>query len=73
VLVPGNGWFFRLIEQDDGSWSFFRGLSLQSRHTTLEDAKTRAFAMAEDFLPSTVFAHYRDGRIATIATFDEET
>jgi len=64
-----EGWFFRVIEQDDGSWQFFRGLSLQSRHTTYEDATRRAMAMAEDYRPSTVFAHYRGGSVATIATF----
>lgn len=67
-----GGWFFRLIEQDDGSWHFYRGLSLQSRHTTLDDARTRAVTMAEDYRPSTVFSHHLDGRIDTVATFAAE-
>jgi Uncharacterized protein conserved in bacteria (DUF2188) len=62
--------FFRVAEQEDGSWLCRRGREEFDVHEQLDDAIEHTTGIASEDRPSQVFVHHRDGRVETIATLD---
>jgi Uncharacterized protein conserved in bacteria (DUF2188) len=62
--------FFRVVEQDDGSWSCRRGREDFDFRAQLDDAVERTTDVASEHPPSEVFVHRLDGQVQSIATFD---
>ena len=63
-------YFFRVVEQDDGSWLCRRGREEFDFHAQLDDAIEHTIGIASEDPPSEVFIHHRDGRVQNIATLD---
>jgi hypothetical protein len=63
-------YFFRVIEQEDGSWSCSRGREDFDFHAHLDDAIDHITGIASEHSPSDVFVHHLDGRVQSIATLD---
>jgi Uncharacterized protein conserved in bacteria (DUF2188) len=63
-------YFFRIVEQEDGSWSCRRGREDLDRHPELDDAIEHTTAIAREIPPSEVFVHRLDGQVQSIATID---
>ena len=62
--------FFRIVEQDDGSWWYRRGRAELKRFWNLDDAIEHATDIAGEHPPSEVLVHRLDGRVQVVATFD---
>jgi hypothetical protein len=63
-------YFFRVVEQEDGSWSCRRGREEFDCHDQLGDAIEHTTGIASEYRPSEVFVHHLDGQVQTIATLD---
>jgi Uncharacterized protein conserved in bacteria (DUF2188) len=63
-------YFFRVVEQEDGSWLCRRGREEFDLHARLDDAIEHTTGLASEDAPSQVFVHRLDGRVQTIATID---
>jgi hypothetical protein len=63
-------YFFRVIEQEDGSWSCRWGREDFDSHAQLDDAIDHTTGIASEHPPSEVFVHHLDGRVQSIATLD---
>jgi hypothetical protein len=64
-------YFFRIVEQGDGSWRYQRGRADLDWFGQLDDAIEHVTDIASDHTPSEVLVHRADGRVQSIATFDE--
>jgi Uncharacterized protein conserved in bacteria (DUF2188) len=62
--------FFRVVEQDDGSWLCRRGREEFDFHAQLDDAVEHTTGIAGEDRPSKVLVHHRDGWVQTVATLD---
>jgi hypothetical protein len=58
---------YRVVEQEDGSWSCRQGRDELDCHAQLDDAIEHTTGIARANLPSQVFVHHRDGRMSAIA------
>jgi hypothetical protein len=63
-------YFFRIVEQDDGSWLGRRGQVVFKRFGELDDAIEHVTGIARENPSSKVLVHHIDGRVHSIATFD---
>lgn len=63
-------YFFRVVEQEDGSWSCRRGRDDFDWFDQLDDAIEHTTNFARENSPSEVFVHHLDGQVHSIATFD---
>ena len=63
-------YFFRVVGQDDGSWSCRRGRDDFDWFGQLDEAIEHTTRIASENPPSEVFVHHLDGRVESIATFD---
>jgi len=63
-------YFFRVVEQEDGSWSCRRGREEFDFHDQIGDAIEHTTRIATEHPPSQVLVHRRDGQVETIATLD---
>jgi hypothetical protein len=63
-------YFFRIVEQEDGSWTCRRGRVDLDRFEQLDDAIEHTTSIASEYAPAEVFVHHFDGRVQAIATFD---
>jgi hypothetical protein len=61
-------YFFRVIEQGDGSWMCSRGREEFDFHAQLDDAIEHITGIASEHSPSEVFVHHLDGRVRSVAT-----
>lgn len=68
--MTGARLYFRIIEQDDGRWACRRGLAQLDEHHVLDAALEHITELAGAHRPSTVFAHYLDGQVRTLAALD---
>lgn len=59
--------YFRVIEQDTGSWACRRGRDDIDDHPTLQEAVDHMAALAAQHRPSEVLVHHRDGRVESAA------
>jgi hypothetical protein len=62
--------FFRVVEQEDGSWSCCRGREHFDAHAQLDDAAEHTISIASVHSPSEVFVHHLDGRVRSIASLE---
>jgi hypothetical protein len=62
--------FFRVVEQEDGSWLCRHGREVFDFHAQLDDAVEHTTGIAGEDRPSKVFVHRLDGQVQSIATFD---
>jgi hypothetical protein len=62
--------FFRVVEQEDGSWLCRHGREEFDFHAQLDDAVEHTTDIASEDTPSQVFVHRLDGRVQTVATLD---
>jgi Uncharacterized protein conserved in bacteria (DUF2188) len=63
-------YFFRVVEQEDGSWSCRRGRDEFGWFDLLDDAIEHTTAIASEHPPSAVFVHHLDGRVQNIASLE---
>ncbi len=63
-------YFFRVVEQEDGSWLCGRGREEFDFHAELDDAVEHTIGIAREHLPSEVFVHHLDGRVRSIASLE---
>lgn len=57
------GWFFRVIELEDGRWSCRRGATEIDGHASLHDAIQHVTALASHEVSADVFLHHLDGTV----------
>jgi hypothetical protein len=62
--------FFRVVEQEDGSWSCRRGRDDFDSRAELDDAIEHTFGLASEHPPSEVFVHHLDGQVQSVAIRD---
>jgi hypothetical protein len=63
-------YFFRVVEQEDGSWLCRRGREEFDSHGLLDDAIEHTIGLAGEDRPSRVFVHRLDGQVETVADLD---
>ena len=63
-------YFFRVVEQEDGSWLCRRGREELDVHAQLDDAVDHTTGNAREDRPSQVIVHHRDGQVQTVASLD---
>ena len=56
-------WFFRAVEQSDGSWLCRRGLDVFDTHPSLELAIEHLGELAADAQPAQLYVHRVDGQV----------
>ncbi len=56
-------WFFRAVEQPDGSWLCRRGLEVFDSHPSLQLAIDHLAELAADAQPAQLFVHRVDGSV----------
>ena len=61
--------YFRAIESDAG-WHCKQGMTRLDAHPSLDEAVDHLSELGEERAPSEIFAHYMDGRVVSVATFD---
>jgi hypothetical protein len=66
-------WFYRAVEQADGSWSCQRDLAPIDEHATINDALAHLFKLAEEDAPAYLYAHWLDGRVQQMGDVDTDT
>jgi Uncharacterized protein conserved in bacteria (DUF2188) len=64
-----GGYFFRVVEQYDGSWACRRGRVDLDFHHTQEDALAHMTELAQQERPSALWVHDRDGNAQRVADF----
>lgn len=69
-MADRGRWYWRTIEDESG-WTCRHGMEELDRHATRGEAVEHLSALARKAAPSQVFAHHLDGRIETVALFDE--
>lgn len=62
-------WFFRAVQRER-DWACHRGRAELDRHPSLHEALLHLEQLAADSTPSEVFAHFADGRVESVFTFD---
>lgn len=68
--LGGVPYFFRVVEQRDGSWWCRRGRVDVKWFGNLDEAIEHATDFASELPPSEVVVHRLDGRVEVIATFE---
>jgi hypothetical protein len=63
-------WFFRVIEDAEGTWVCRSGRYDLDRHSSRVDALAHMCELAADDPPSAVFVHLADGQVRREALFD---
>ena len=61
-------YFFRVVEQEDGSWLCRRGREDFDTHGQRDDAIEHTTVIASEYPPSQVFVHHLDGQVDCVAT-----
>jgi len=57
------GWFFRVIELDDGRWACRRGRAELDGHAHLQDAVEHLSTLADRESHAQLFVHRQDGSV----------
>jgi hypothetical protein len=65
-------WFFRVIEQADGSWACRRGREELDRHAELDEAVSHASSLAAAHAPAEVMVHFFDGTMRYLPAAHDE-
>jgi len=70
MIARVSTYFFRVVEQEGGTWLCRRGREEFDVHEQLDEAIEHTSGLASEYLPSQVFVHRLDGQVETIATLD---
>ena len=70
AMTEVGRWFFRVIEDAEGTWVCRTGRYDLDRHASQSDALTHICELAADDPPSAVFVHLADGQVHREAVFD---
>ena len=62
--------FFRVIEDDDGTWACRRGREELDRHVGFDEALDHVTKLASVHRPAEVFVHHFDGRVHSAVVID---
>ena len=62
--------FFRVIEQDDGTWACRHGFRGLDRHDTQDAAVVHITELADKQRPIRIYLHHLDGRVSLVSTLD---
>jgi uncharacterized protein DUF2188 len=63
-------WYFRVVEQNDGTWMCRRGRYAIDHHPDMQQALDHIKSLASNHRPSEVRLHHLNGRVETVITFE---